>query len=55
MTTRWRCAETLQVASGHSYYNTHQIWSQYAEALWRYSLAFVFDMLRSRVIQELFE
>ncbi len=30
LTTRWHNAETLQVASGHACYNTHQVWSQYA-------------------------
>ncbi len=37
-TTRWRCAEAVQGASGHGYYDTLHVWSEYAKALQRYSL-----------------
>ncbi len=42
LTTRRDSAETLQVVSSHACYNTHQIWSQYAKLLRRYSLRSIF-------------
>lgn len=38
LSTSWRCAETLQISSGHGCHNTHQVWSEYVKALRRYSL-----------------
>lgn len=38
LTTRWRCAKTMQVASGHGCHNTHQDWFEYLKALQRYSV-----------------
>ena len=49
LTTRWRCVETLQVVSGHGCYNTHQVWSQYAKLLWRYSLRSIFACFSSNL------
>ena len=42
LTTRGHCTETLQVASGYACYNIHQVWSQYAKPLRRYSLITIF-------------
>lgn len=33
MTSRWRCAENVQVPSGCGYYETHQFWFKYTKAL----------------------
>lgn len=38
LTTRWCCAKTVQISSGHVCCNTHQVWSEYIKALQRYSL-----------------
>jgi hypothetical protein len=41
-TSRWRCAETLHVASGHACDDIYQDWFEYDKALWRYRLMSVF-------------
>ncbi len=42
LTSRLCCAETTHVPSGHACYNTYQVWSESAKALWRYSLMSIF-------------
>ncbi len=49
LTTRWRCSETEQVTSDLMCYNTHQVWSQYAKPLWRYSLTSIFACFSSNL------
>lgn len=41
-TSRWRCAETLHVASGHACDDMYQVWSEYDKALRRYSIMSIF-------------
>lgn len=42
MTFRWHCAETIHVAPGHAWYNTHQVWSESTKALRRNSHTSIF-------------
>ncbi len=42
LTTRWHNAKTLQVASGHTSYNTNQVWSQNVKQLRRYRYRSIF-------------
>ncbi|MGL4481848.1 MAG: hypothetical protein ACRCTW_04925, partial [Lactococcus garvieae] len=52
---RWRCAETLHVASGHACDDMYHIWCEYDKALQRYSLKCIYATLhtiRSRVYRK---
>ncbi len=40
-------AETTHVPSGHAFYNTYQVWSEYAKAVRRYSLMSIFTRTSS--------
>ncbi len=49
-------AETVQVASGHGCYNTHQVWSQYTKPLWRYVYPHIhFSVLFVKFVHALFK
>lgn len=52
-TTRWHYAENVQVASGRSYYKTHQVWFDYAKALQRYSLMSILVCSSSNLFERL--